>query len=66
MHFTILKKAKAKAFYDAGHRSVTDISRGVGVSERTAFQYIAAFQGGELMKGRFIQREKIPRKLQLM
>ena len=47
MQIEISPKAKAKAIFDSGQTKATVIARGAGVSERTAFRYLAEFKEEE-------------------
>ena len=58
MQIEIPKKERAKSLYDAGQRTPIAISRGAGVSDRTARRYIKEFK-----EGGSHERKPYPRKM---
>jgi len=64
MQARISPKARAKALYDSGRTSVSQISRGASVSERTAYRYLAAFKKGETHERKNYPQRKNSKKTQ--
>ena len=62
MQVKLSKKARAKALYDSGRTSITDISRDAGVSERTAFRYLSSFKKGESHERKIYPQRKNTKK----
>jgi len=60
MEIEIPLKLKAKAIFDSGQTKATAIARGAGVSERTAFRYLAEFkeEEPEISKNSQVRRKK--------